>query len=203
MATKCSKCGVFIPEKRRTSVPGKVTGAGTVTVCPTCESTSLIAISIRDERENPNLAGALVLGLGAAVVSALLWYVIVVLTNYQLGLVAIAVGWLVAQGVMRGAGGKRGPRLQAMSVAGTLVALALSEYLIVRHFAAQALALQGYGNIPLLLPIETILLLVTEGIQSDPATLLFWGIALWEAFTLPRQRQLHQATREEPSTGGR
>lgn len=194
MATKCSKCGAFIPEKRRISLPGKVPGPGSVTVCPTCTSTSLIAISIQDEREDPNLAGALVFGLGAAVVSALLWYVIVVLTNYQLGIVAIAVGWLVAQGVMRGAGGKRGPRLQAVSVAGTLFALALSEYLIVRHFAAQALALKGYGNIPLLLPIETVLLLVTEGIKSDPATLLFWGIALWEAFTLPRQRQLHQAT---------
>jgi hypothetical protein len=145
---------------------------------------------LRAETEDPNLVGALVLGMGAAGVSTVLWYAMVVITNYQLGVVAIAVGWLVAQAVMRGAGGKRGPRLQALSVAGTVVAMALSEYLIVHHFTARALVQQGYADLPLVLPWQTMVLLVIEGLKSDPLTLLFWGIAVWEAFALPAARRL-------------
>lgn len=140
------------------------------------------------------MAGALLLGVGAAVVSSLLWYAVVLLTNYQLGIVAIAVGWLVAHAVMRGAGGKRGPRLQVVSVVITALAMAMSEYLMVHHFTAQALAQQGYTDIPLLLPVEAMFTLVVEGIKADPATLLFWGIALWEAYALPAARRLQQAS---------
>ncbi|MFQ5881278.1 MAG: hypothetical protein ACE5I9_02215 [Candidatus Methylomirabilales bacterium] len=149
--------------------------------------------ALQAEAEDPNLVGALVFGLGAAFVSSLLWYGIVVVTNYQLGIVAIAVGWLVAQGVMRGAGGKRGPRLQALSVTSTVIAMALSEYLIVYHFTAQALAQQGYTSIPLLLPFDVMITLIVEGLKSDPLMLLFWGIAVWEAFTLPAARGLRRA----------
>lgn len=165
-----------------------------MTVCPTCASTSLLAKAVQDERENPKLAGALLLGLGAAVISSVLWYAAVILTNYQLGIVAIAIGWLVAQAVMRGAGGKRGPRLQVLSVATTVFAMAMSEYLIVHHFTAQALVQEGYGQLPLLLPMQVMLTLVFEGIKADPATLLFWGIALWEAYTLPKAHRMPQAS---------
>lgn len=193
VVTNCTRCGAAISEGRAISFPDKGGQAARVTVCPTCASTSLVARGVKAETEDPNLLGALAFGLGAAVLSALLWYGIVVLTNYQLGIVAIAVGWLVAQAVMRGAGGKRGPRLQALSVACTLVAMALSEYLIVHHFTAQSMAQRGYGSIPLLLPVETMVLFVVEGLKGDPLTLLFWGIAVWQAFTLPAARRAPQA----------
>jgi len=189
VVTNCTRCGAAIPEGRAISFPDKGGQAARVTICPTCASTSLIARAVKTETEDPNLVGALAFGLGAAALSAILWYGIVVLTNYQLGIVAIAVGWLVAQAVMRGAGSKRGPRLQALSVACTLVAMALSEYVIVHHFTAQSMAQRGYGSIPLLLPVETMVLFVVEGLKGDPLTLLFWGIAVWQAFTLPAARR--------------
>lgn len=187
----CTKCGASIPEGRAISFPGKGGGAAPVTICPTCASAVLIARAAKEETEDPNLVGALVLGVGAAALSALLWYVMVILTNYQLGIVAIAVGWVVAHGVIRGSGSKRGPCLQTLSVACTVMAMALSEYLIVHHFTAQALLRQGYPNLPLLLPPQTMAALVVEGLKVDPLTLLFWGIAFWEAFRLPAPRHVN------------
>jgi len=190
---ECSKCGATIPEGKTVWLPPRGVEATPRPVCPTCASISLGGRGAKAETEDPNLGGALILGLGAAAISSVLWYAVVVLTNYQLGIGAIAVGWLVAQAVMRGSGGKRGPHLQGLSVAGTVLAIAVSEYLIVHHFTAQALAQRGYANLPLLLPFETMVRLVVEGLKGDPMSLLFWAIALWEAYTLPAARRLPPA----------
>lgn len=129
--------------------------------------------------ERPNMVGAILAGLAAAAVSALVWYGIVVLTNYQIGLVAVGVGFLVGLGVTVGSGGRRGMALQVLSVAITLPAMALGEYLVVRHFVAAEQA------VPWLLPPDVMLGLVVAGLRADPLTLLFWAIALWTAFKLP------------------
>ena len=113
---------------------------------------------------------------------------IVAVTNYELGIVAIAVGWLVAQAVIVAARNKRGFAVQAISVVCTLLAMALSEYLIVRHFAVQSPRLKGAG-IPLFLPPAMMLDLVVIGIKASPMTLLFWAIAMFQAFALPVRRQ--------------
>ena len=64
----------------------------------------------------------------------------------------------------------------------------ISEYLIVRHFVARALAADGYADVPLLLPANAMLGLIVESVKEAPLTLLFWGIAAWEAFIIPRLR---------------
>jgi hypothetical protein len=137
--------------------------------------------------------GALVLGLSAAVISALVWYLFVVLTHYQIGFVAVGVGLLIGVAVRFGAGGKRGITLQFISVAIALLAMGTSEYLIIHYFAVQALAEEGYTDIPLILPVGLMLRLIVESIKSDPLTLLFWGIAAWEAFAIPGKRRLRKA----------
>lgn len=198
--TTCQNCSVEIRQGEEITLQGQGKGAGTITLCHNCNFA--IERALKAEAEDPNQVGALILGLGAAVGASLLWYAFVVMTKYQVGFIAIAVGWLVAQAVILGAGHKRGPRLQILSVALTLVAMALSEYLIVRHFAVEALAQQGYTNIPLLLPINVMVSLVVEGIKNDPLSLLFWGIAVWEAYALPAPRRLQRAhgTQAVPTT---
>lgn len=191
MAT-CQNCGGEIRQGEEVVLQGQGKGAGTITLCHKCNFA--MERALKAEADDPNQAGALLLGLGAGVGTSLLWYAFVVMTNYQVGLVAIAVGWLVAQAVILGAGRKRGPRVQVLSVGLTLVAMALSEYLIVRHFVVIALANQGYTNVPLLLPLDGIVTLVVEGIRNDPLSLLFWGIAVWEAYTIPAPRRLHRVS---------
>ena len=132
-------------------------------------------------------------GLAAAVVGTLVWYGVVVITKYQLGFIAVGVGWLVGMGVVFGSGRKRGPALQAISVAITLAALVASEYLIVRHFAVEFLAEEGVTEIPVLLPLGLMLELVVTSIGENLITLIFWAIALWAAFSTPARRRLRRA----------
>ncbi len=87
---------------------------------------------------------------------------------------------------MFGSGQKRGLLLQLISVGITIAAMAVSEYLIVRHFAVESLARRGVTDIPWLLPLDVMLMLIVEGLKASPLTLLFWGIAVWQAFTMLR-----------------
>ncbi|MBE9507004.1 MAG: hypothetical protein IMY86_03060 [Chloroflexi bacterium] len=189
--TTCAACGVEIPAGQEIVLRGKDKNAPPVTVCPNCAKA--VERAFQAEAESPNLMGALLFGLGAAVVSSLVWYGIVAITHYQLGFIAVGVGWLVGTAVRLGAGRKRGMALQITSVLITLITMAVSEYFIVRYFAMQALVEEGYTGIPLLLPADLMVQLIVEGIKSEPVTLLFWGIAAWEAFAIPAKRRLQRA----------
>lgn len=131
-----------------------------------------------------HLATGLLAGAVAAILASALWYAVVVVTNYQVGLVAIAVGFLVGQAVVLGAGRRGSPVLVAGSVILTLLALAISEYLIVVHFVGQEFALDGL-TIEVIQPIGFIAEVVIESISADPLTLAFWAIALFQAFIIP------------------
>ena len=79
----------------------------------------------------PHLASftkASLLGLCGAAVGAGLFYAIVALTGYQLGLVSIVVGLLVGFAVRRGSGGRGGRRYQVLAVGLTYAAIC-STYL--------------------------------------------------------------------------
>lgn len=131
--TICDKCLQLIPVGKEKIITGK--DNTTITLCPNCASAINKALNV--ETENPNIIGALFFAFGAALISALIWYGTVVVTDYQLGIVAIAVGWIVAQATTLGSGRKRGFTIQLISVIATAFAMVLSEYLIVRYFLVQ------------------------------------------------------------------
>ena len=142
-----------------------------------------------------DLVGGIVGGAIGAVLATGLWYGVVAITNWQVGIVAIAVGFIVGQGVVLGAGRHPSIMLVPISLAFTLVSLVVSEYLIANHFYNAAVAeiaaemglstgevtdiadLAGLPNTPLEL--------VRFSLESDPITLVFWAIAGWEAFVIP------------------
>jgi hypothetical protein len=177
----CAQCNTSIPEGTEYILRGN---KGSAPLCSNCATN--MERALQAETANPNVIGAVLLGLGAAILASVVWYAIVVITRFELGIIAIAVGWLVAQGVILGSGRKRGLPLQLISVGITIVAMGVSEYLIVRHFAVESLARRGVTDIPWLLSLDVILTLIVEGIKASPLTLLFWGIAVWQAFTLLR-----------------
>ena len=180
----CDQCGASLLEGSEFVLAGKKEDPQRV-ICQSCAVAAEDAIDA--ETRDVNVLGAVVFGVGAAVICALIWYAVVAITNYELGIVAIAVGWLVAQAVMLGAGRKRGPIAQAISVAAIIIAMGLGEYLIVRHFIIKA----GYGNMPLLIPLKLVFNLLVEVIKEDPLLLAFWLIAVIEGLVLPAKRKLH------------
>jgi hypothetical protein len=139
-----------------------------------------------------HILGGLLAGVVAAVLASALWYAVVVVSHFQVGIVAIVVGFLVGQAVVLGAGRRGSVALVGISVLLTLLALVISEYLIIANFVAQELA--PGETIELIQPPAFVLEIVFESLKADPLTLAFWAIALFQAFTIPA-RQLPRSTR--------
>jgi hypothetical protein len=93
-------------------------------VCETCRSAADAQLT-HDGRTSQFLT-ALFYGIGAAIVGALLYWGFVKVTNIELGLMAIAVGWLVGKAVMNGSKHRGGRRYQMLAVTLTYLSITMS-----------------------------------------------------------------------------
>jgi len=151
----------------------------------------------RERTDGADMPRALLYGLVAGALGAAIWFAIVVVTNYEIGLLAVIIGALVGTGVVIGSGRKHNLRLQLLSVTITLAAMAFAEYFIVRHFVVEYLVEQGSASsadVPLLFPLDLAFGFIAAAIQDDPLTLVFWGIAVWTAFRVPRAPKVAAVT---------
>ena len=95
---------------------------------PTCASCrDVLVASVGVDRGMRGMLVALASGFGAGVAGALLYYAVLAITGYEIGLIAIAVGLMVGHAVKWGAGGRGGRRFQIMAVALTYAAI-ISTY---------------------------------------------------------------------------
>ena len=62
----------------------------------------------------------------AAIAGAILYYAVIAITNFEIGIVAIAIGYMVGYAVHRGAGLRGGRRFQILAVALTYWAVGLA-----------------------------------------------------------------------------
>lgn len=78
---------------------------------------------------------AILFGVGAAILGAALYYGVLALTGYEVGLVSIVVGFLVGRAVRAGSGGRGGLKYQLLAVALTYIAI-VSTYvpLLINEF---------------------------------------------------------------------
>lgn len=162
----------------------------TVYLCEKCRAVAEKAF--KEETQNPNMALAVVLGGIAALIAGVAWYLLTVSTGYQIGYVAIGVGFIIGHAVIWGSGKKRGPSLQIMSAAITVLTLLVSQYFIVLYYARKYLLehraeFPGYnGQWFLISPFNS------EVIKSmfSPIGLLIWGIGIYFAYSLPKARSI-------------
>jgi hypothetical protein len=154
--------------------------------------------------QTPNWIGALLLGVGAAVVCSLIWYAIVVASKYEVGLVAVLLGAGVGTAVKVGSGNKAHRGLQIASLVITLLAMLLSEYFIVRELILQAAVEAGYtvSDVPLLMPLGDMVEFIRVGIEANPVSILFWLIAAWAAFRIPGPQRAPGVRQAQPGAGG-
>jgi hypothetical protein len=93
------------------------------TVCETCHGE--IARHAETPRGMGNLARAVVFGVVAMILGAGLYYAVVAITKFEIGIVAIAIGYMVGFAVRKGAGGG-GRRFQVIAVLLTYWAVGLA-----------------------------------------------------------------------------
>ncbi len=95
--------------------------AGDMVVCPACAD----RVSGAGASKLAVLR-AIGYGLGAALLGTLVWWLIMKITGLELGIVAIAVGYLVGYAVRRGSDGAGGWRFQAIAMALTYLSITAS-----------------------------------------------------------------------------
>jgi hypothetical protein len=69
---------------------------------------------------------ALLFGLGAGIAGAIIYYAVIAITNFEIGIVAILIGYMVGYAVRKGAGGRGGRRFQVLAVTLTYIAVGLA-----------------------------------------------------------------------------
>jgi hypothetical protein len=124
-----------------------------------------------------NFGRALLFGIGAAAVGAGIYYAVRALTGYEIGLIAILVGFLVGRAVAVGSGGRGGLRYQVTAVALTYCSIVATYVPLIAD--------AGEGDAPPLMLFAVALALpVIEPFVSAGngiIGLLIIGFALFEA----------------------
>lgn len=164
----CNACGRPITDSYFTH--------GTLTVCPQCQP------SYRDKLGRSSFGLALGYGLLAAAAGALVWYGIRAITQYELGIIAIAIGVAVGIAVRKGAGPSTSVMYRVLAVALAYLSI-VSTYIpmIAGEIAEDTALVSGIvtyavaSGISLLIPA----LLVSEGEIMGVAII---GFGLWEAW---------------------
>lgn len=172
-ASACSACQRAIPDSY-------FEAAGRI-FCAPCRDAALAAPS--GGAGVSRLLKAVLLGTGAAAVSAAAWYGIVKLTGYELGIVAVVVGLAVGGAVRIGAERRGGWAYQTIAVVLTYLAIAASYVPMVLAPSDEAPPLAAAILVSLAIPV----LQVTEG---GIIGLLIVGFALYEAWKINKRQTL-------------
>jgi len=115
-------------------------------VCGSCHAE--IARHAETPRGFGTLARSIVFGLGAAIAGAALYYAVIAITNFEIGLVAIAIGYMVGFAIRKGAGGRGGRRFQILAIVLTYWAVGLAYVPMVLRDVAAARHQQPQGQQP-------------------------------------------------------
>jgi hypothetical protein len=146
--------------------------------CAACRDGALAALA--QGSPAARFLGALAFGAAAAGLGSAAWFAIVTLTGYQIGLVAVAIGWAVGRAVLAGSGGWGGPAYQALAVLLTYLAIAASYLPRVLPLTADPLA-------AVLVALELPVLQIRDG---GIIGALIVGFALFEAWRINQRRVL-------------
>ena len=121
-------------------------------------------------------------GVAGGVAGAIVYYAVLALSGYEIGIIAIAVGWLVGKGVRWGSGGRGGPLYQALAIGLTYLAI-VATYI--------GMALKGFSTDEASPPILIILIVglalpFLAGFQNIIGLVII-GIGLYEAWKINRR----------------
>jgi len=116
------------------------------TVCDSCRAAVLSSTAVPSGLAP--MGKSIGLGLLAAIAGAAVYYGVIRITNFEIGIVAILIGYMVGWAVRKGANGRGGRRFQILAVALTYWAVGLAYTPLVyegtmRHSEKSAVSVQG------------------------------------------------------------
>lgn len=94
------------------------------TTCERCRDA--VAARVAVPRGWKSFALAAVLGIGAAIAGAIVYYAVIAITDFEIGIVAILIGYMVGYAVRKGTGGRGGRRFQILAAVLTYWAVGLA-----------------------------------------------------------------------------
>jgi len=132
-------------------------------------------------------------GAGAALLGTIVYFAVLALSGYEIGLIAVGVGWLVGKAVRKGGNGCGGWKLQALavgltycSIVGSYVPLAMRT-IVARQSQSVTAAADGLGT--LLLFGYALAAPFLAGYRNILGLFII-GLGLYEAWRLNRRPQL-------------
>lgn len=135
-------------------------------------------------RDNQNLTFGVIGGIAAAVVGATVWAIVTALINYQIGWMAVGVGFLVGFAVRRfgkGIDTSFGIAGAALSLLGCLAGNLLTVCIVVSR--QQSIAL-----LDVLSRLNPEIAVELMKVTFSPMDLLFYGIAVYEGYRFSFRR---------------
>lgn len=133
-------------------------------------------------------SSALLYGIPAGIIAAVIWAILTVITGWEFGFVAIGIGYLVGYAVYYGAGKKGDQKLQFLSAGISLIAIFIGEYLITNHYLYTSLIDQGMNTL-YFLKVWPVIKETVYYVIDFPITFLFWTIALYAGYAMARKRE--------------
>ena len=180
-AGTCAQCG-------KTLTPDDRVVAGGREFCRACYASLRAELeqAVVAQSSDINYANAALGAVLGGMIGVLAWWGFTVLTHWALGLLAVAIGFLVGYGTLRFAGGKRSAGLQSLSIAVALVSYFCATYLVNMTRINKALAEKGdafrVGFPPESLDLFLRVVTASFGLMD----FVFLAIAVYEAWKIPR-----------------
>ena len=149
---------------------------------------AMIEVAFQKFEAEQSLVGGFLAGAVAALVGAGAWALVAVLTGYQIGFMAIGVGFLVGLAVQF-AGKGISKIFGVMGAALALVGCLLGNYFAVVHFVGEAEGLGFFDTLSRISPAAIPELMMGT---FSPMDLIFYGIAVYEGFKLSFRKITHE-----------
>ncbi len=149
-----------------------------VTTSASAQSDGIPGLSIEQVRAQQNFPLAVIAGVSAALLGAVLWAAVTVTTEYKLGLMALAVGYIAGQAI-RLAGQGVDAKFGYLGAACGFLGCAAGDIMSNVVFFAHAKSLSLVQTLNMLTPD---LLIALAKIAFDPMDLLFLAIGVYEGY---------------------
>jgi hypothetical protein len=149
---------------------------------------AMIEVAFQKFEAEQSVVGGFLAGGAAALAGAGVWAVISTLTGYQIGFMAIGIGFLVGLAVQF-VGKGINKIFGVMGATLALIGCLLGNYLTVVHFVAEA---KGLGFFETLTGIRPAAIPELMAVTFSPMDLVFYGIAIYEGFRLSFRKITHE-----------